>query len=1000
MKPTSKLLSVSLSFLLGVSSYIAYPKIASAQSASATTANLIGIVKDPESATVGGAQIFVKNLATGLERETVSSDQGEFSFIQLAPGEYSLIVVNEGFDKASSTINLTLGNTSIISVTLPVGKTSNVVEVKADVLTQARTEDSVNITRQRIEVLPINRRDFLDFTLTSSRIVRDRLPTQGVTGTSGLSFNGQSARANNITIDGLDNNDLVSGSVRSTFSQEAVQEFQVLPDGTDSEYGRALGGIVNIVTRSGSNDFHAGVFFLNRNDKISARDPFAKNETPFSQYQFGATFSGPIKKDKTFFFTNFERLNIKQSNIVNVRNIVIQALRDIGLTADNGAIPFSIGKISFLGRVDTQLTPSNKLDIRYNFGGGYNGQFEPFGDRIGETNSATERVTDNSVAISNIYVNNKFNLTNETRFLYGHRSQKVTSIDDGPSIDLLDSGVSNVFGRNVFTPQNREERIYQIVNNTILNRGVNQIKFGVDFNYIGGPEGKSEFSFVNSGIAIFQPLDFSDLTGIPGLPVFSTLEAIDPNQRSPQQLAFLKLAAAILPTLSPGFPANFPLDRSSLPFAFAQSFGNLRLSAPATLFATFIQDDIKLKPNLLIKAGLRYDINRLRFAPSNNGNFSPRLALSYRPSNIEKLNVRASYGLFFGTPVIGSAVLANQSQKGALLLPVQIFPSSVVSFAQPSNRFPISDQLPPNFNFIPQFTIAFRYQPNLHTSYSQQVSAGFDYLLSKQTLLSINYNYVRGIRLFATRRINPIVRPVPGSILQSRLTGRVDPSRGDVTEFESAFDSYYHGLTIFLERRFTNRIGLFLTYTFSKTIDNLFDIRTDTADNAADTLKIGEERGLSIQDVRNRFILSGNWKLDYSKNPFLRDFQLSSIITLESGRPYNLLAGEDLNMNGDSGDRPLGIGRNAGITPGFANVDVRLMRTITLKENIQIQAFIEGFNIFNRFNLAKFGTIFPADATGNFNLPAKQGGRFTVPKDRYLSAFSPRQLQFGIKVNF
>ncbi|MBI4854793.1 MAG: TonB-dependent receptor [Acidobacteria bacterium] len=1000
MKPNSKLLSIGLTFLLGISNYTSTPENVLAQSAGATTANLAGTVRDPEAASIGGAQVLIKSLATGLERETVSSDLGEFSFAQLPPGEYTLTIISDGFDKASAVVNLALGNTNIIGVTLRIGNSNNVVEVTADSLTEARTDDNVNVTRQRIDVLPINRRDFLDFTLTSSRVVRDRLPVQGVAATSGLSFNGQSARFNNITIDGLDNNDIASGSVRSTFSQEAVQEFQVLPDGTAAEYGRALGGIVNIVTRGGSNQYHGGTFFLNRSDEISARDPFAKDEPQFAQYQFGATFSGPIKENKLFFFSSFERLTVEQSSIVNVRDAVITALRNIGFPERNGAVPFGVGKTSFLGRVDAQVTPSDRLNVRYNFGGGFNGQFEPFGGRVGETNGAREKVRDNSVAINNTYINTKLNLINETRFLYGNRSQNVTTIDDGPTIDILDSGASNVFGRNVFTPQRREERIYQIVNNVSLTRGINQIKFGIDFNYVGGPDGESEFSFTNFGLAAFQPLDFTALTGIAGLPVFTSLEALDPKQRSPQQIAFLKLAATVLPMLSPGFPNNFPLAESSLPLAFGQSFGNLRATAPAKLFATFVQDDIKLKQNLLVKVGLRYDINRLRFTPNNNGNFSPRIAFSYRPSKIEKLNIRASYGLFFGTPVFGSAVLANQSQKGALVLPIQTFPESIISFAQPSNRFPVSDQLPASVNFIPQFSIAFKYQPDLRNSYSQQISLGFDYLLNNQTLFSANYNFVRGVKLFAARRVNPIVRIVPGSLLQTRLTGRVDPTKGDITEFESAFDSYYHGLTIFLERRFTNKLGLFITYTLSKTIDNLFDVRTDVADAAVNTLRPGDERGLSIQDVRNRFILSGNWKLDYTKNPFLKDFQVSTILTLESGRPYNLLAGEDLNMNGDQGDRPLGLGRNVGITPGFANVDLRLMRTISINEKYQIQAFIEGFNIFNRFNLARFGAIFPADLNGNFNLPAKQDGRFTVPKERFLSAFPPRQFQFGVKVNF
>ncbi len=1003
MDAKKKLLLMGLACLLAIT-WPLTERLTYGQTAGATTANLAGVIRDSDLALISGAQITIKNISTGLVRETASDSQGDFYLSQLLPGDYEIIVSAEGFDTATTTLNLTLGNTNTISINLRVGNVNNVVEVTADTFSEARTDNNVNISRQRIDALPINRRDFLDFTLTSSRVVRDRLPAQGVAATSGLSFNGQTARFNNITIDGLANNDIASGSVRATFSQEAVQEFQILPDGTSAEFGRALGGIVNIVTRGGTNQPHGTLFFLNRSDELSARDAFAASKPPFSQYQFGASVSGPIKKDRVFFFANFERLTLKQNNIVAARDQVVQALRNRGFAAANGAIPFSVGTTSVLARVDAQVTPNDRLNIRYNFGGGYNGQFEPFGGRFGQTNSAIERVTDNSVALNNTYINTRLNLTNETRFLYGNRSQRVAAIDNGPTVEIVDSGTSNIFGRNVFTPQLREERIYQIVNNITLNKGINQIKFGVDYNYIGAPEGESNFSFTNSGIAFFQPLDFSALTGIPGLPSFTPIEALDPSVRSPQQQAFLQLAAAQAPLLFPGFPSNFPLTSSSLPIAFAQSFGNLRQSVPASLFAAFVQNDIKVSSNLLIKAGIRYDINRVRFTPNNNGNISPRLAISYRPNKIERLNLRASYGLYYGNPVFGSAVIAGQSQRGQFQLPVALFPFSIIPFSQPGNRFPISDTIPSNFQFIPQLALSFQYDPNLRNSYSQQVSAGFDYLINNQTLFSANYNYVRGLKLFAARRINPVVRPVPNSVIESRVTGRVDPTRGDVTEFQSAFDSYYHGLTVLFERRFTSNVGIFMSYTLSKTIDNLFDIRTDTADTAVDTLKPGDERGLSIQDVRNRFVLSGSWKLNYTKNPFLRDFQVSSIITLESGRPYNLLAGSDLNMNGDQGDRPLvggvPIGRNQGITPGFTNVDLRLFRSVKIKENYQIQAFIEGFNIFNQFNVARFGNLFQPDANGNFNLPAKDGRRFSLPKERFLSAFSPRQFQFGIKLLF
>src|SRR5262249_16349484 len=185
---------------------------------------------------------------------------------------------------------------------LIVGASSEVVEINAgsSVINEGKTESSTNIDTISIANLPINQRNFLDFALTSPRVVRDRVPAQGASATSGLSFNGQPARFNNITIDGLDNNDLGGGTVRSTFSQDAVQEFQVVSDNYSAEFGRAIGGIINIVTKSGSNDLHGSAFNFVRNEAISARNAFSTINPEFKQYQFGATLSGAIKKDRTF----------------------------------------------------------------------------------------------------------------------------------------------------------------------------------------------------------------------------------------------------------------------------------------------------------------------------------------------------------------------------------------------------------------------------------------------------------------------------------------------------------------------------------------------------------------------------------------------------------------------------------------------------------------------------------------------------------------------------
>src|SRR5581483_10988007 len=238
---------------------------------------------------------------TNFAREVASNEGGGFSILELPPGIYKVTVTAEGFSKETAQFELGLGTTTKINFILRVSSTPNeVIEVTASdafVPGEGKTESATNIDSGRIENLPINQRNFLDFTLTAARIVPDRIPKQGATATSGFSVNSQSSRYNNLTVDGLDNNETLCGGVRTTFSQDAVKEFQVVSDSCSAEAGRALGGVVNIVTKNGINEFHGSIFNYIRNDALSARDVFASFKPNFEQYQYGATVSGPIKKD-------------------------------------------------------------------------------------------------------------------------------------------------------------------------------------------------------------------------------------------------------------------------------------------------------------------------------------------------------------------------------------------------------------------------------------------------------------------------------------------------------------------------------------------------------------------------------------------------------------------------------------------------------------------------------------------------------------------------------
>jgi Carboxypeptidase regulatory-like domain len=965
--------------------------------AGATTSSIIGTVKDEQGATLVGAMVIAKDVKTNFTREVTADEKGIYVLTQIPPGTYKLIVQNGGFNSSAAQVDATVGATLLLDFTLQVGVSSEVIEVTADeVLDQGKTESSTTNNRQRIDNLPINRRNFLDFSLTSPRVTPDRTPQLGAAASSGISFNGLLGRFNNITIDGLDNNDLGPGGVRSTFSQEAVQEFQVVADSYSAEFGRSIGGVINIVTRGGGNDYHGNLFFLNRNDTISSRNAFSAINPEFKQYQFGATLSGPIKKDKAFFFTAFERLSIKQNSIVTIPDNIVASARRQGFFFENGPIPFSVGTTTFLGRADVKLTPNDTLNVRYNFGGTFNGAIEPFGDlitgsQIANTNSGVQTLRDNNIAVNNTYVSAGLNLINETRFLYARRRQDIDPVDtNGPQVNILTPNGSVVFGKGTSLPQPRLLNIYQVVNNVSLVRGRHQVKFGGDYYFFDAPV--LDVPIFESGFAFFSTIPLP----VPGVEPLSGLQSFDPTLRTVGQRQVLTALGSGL-----GLPqlADLPL-----PAAFSQGFSpsvGIGSSTRSFSISSFVQDDIKVTPDFLLKLGIRYDLSRTRFINKTNGNVAPRISFAYRPKFLPNLNIRGGYGIFFASALPGPATLAGSSQAKRLQIIVLPFPNSIVPFSLlPGRQFPNLDTLPTGVMAVPQLGSEFANQPDQRASYTQQVNFGFDYLVGSNTVVSINYGFVRGLKILSQRNINPIVNPIPGDPINSAILGRLDPTRGDVFEFASVYDSYYNALTASVNRRVSKNIGFIASYTFSKTIDNFIDIRNEPQ-QSINFLDPGSDQGLSLQDVRSRFVMSGTWDLNYTRNPSLRDFSVSGIITLESGRAFNLLAGGDV----PAGSRPLvggaPVARNAGLSPGFALVDMRVSRAFIINENVKFQAFIEAFNLFNRVNINDVNPIFLRNsATGQFDLPPKDGNRFKATPDRFRTAFAPRQFQFGFRVNF
>src|SRR4051812_35699540 len=369
---TRRWLPTAYRFVLTCALALAFASTPAFAQADSTSANLSGIVKDPAGAVVPGATVTVRNSATNDVRTATTNDDGFYQLVQLTPGTYEVSVEAVNFKKAVvPSITVTVGQRADLDVALEVGQITDVVTVsgaQTELIETGKTNVSSTIDQVRIDNLPINQRDYINFTLTNSMVTRDSGRPIGPAPTSGLNFGGQRGRSNLVQVDGADNTDNSVNAARSTVSQEAVQEFQVVTNSFAPEFGRTAGGVVNVVTKSGTNEVTGNVFGFIRHKSIQSRNPFAPiidndpdKKAPFTRAQYGATLGFPLDKDNTFGFIAFEQRKRQESGFFT--SDVIQ-----GLTS-SVTIPIpGLGNQTYTrlnaaqaGYVNTLLTTANAL---------------------------------------------------------------------------------------------------------------------------------------------------------------------------------------------------------------------------------------------------------------------------------------------------------------------------------------------------------------------------------------------------------------------------------------------------------------------------------------------------------------------------------------------------------------------------------------------------------------------------------------------------------------
>jgi hypothetical protein len=799
--------SVRVTLLLAIT--VVGTTMAFAQSQS-DAADLRGYVRDQQGALVANATVTARNPARNLSRTTTTNDEGFYQLVNLTPGEYDVTVEAASFKKASlPAVKLTIGQRADLDVALELGSIDAVVTISGattELVETSKTAISTTIDQERIENLPINERNYLSFALTTSTVGRDNGRPIGPAPTTGLNFGGQRGRSNLVQVDGADNTDNSVNASRSTVSQEAVQEFQVVTNSFAPEFGRSAGGVVNVVTKSGTNNIRGNVFGFLRDNDYQARNPFAPvRKPPFRRSQYGFTIGGPFDTDRTFFFFAYERRKRDESgfftsnvargltgsatipvvpgpggtffnpfartfnNITPAQAAYINGLvtaggaavclaraygffassgGSTGLTGSNplttpndgsicpgispilpggGSIgsrfilsgaPVPISTVNATGqfiafrplqnlqtvfpitdrssfssiRIDHAITKDHQFAMRF----GYNPstitgiQVESQNQSLGQNDfsrTGIQTLKDYSF-VTTLTSTLSPKMVNEARFNFGERRATFRS-QNGDAVAFNISGTAFI-GRELFSPVVRTETRYEYTDSLSVITGNHNFKFGGDAAFLEIPRANFELNF--AGLFNFGGLSATTLnTAFAGAPDFTPV----------QQYGL-------------GFPANF-----------IQGFGDPVSRLKNKPFAFFAQDSWKVRPNLTINYGFRYDVELTQLIepvglkdplsgitlsasdilaaqdamnirqgfPRDKNNWAPRLAFAWDINNNAKTVVRAAFGLFYDHPLQAIAFNSDiadavQQQQGilipgsptptALLNAVQVFQGTVV----------------------------------------------------------------------------------------------------------------------------------------------------------------------------------------------------------------------------------------------------------------------------------------------------------------------------------
>ncbi|MBI4873009.1 MAG: TonB-dependent receptor, partial [Acidobacteria bacterium] len=999
---------------------------------------------------VAGAVVRAADGATAALRRAVTNASGYYRLPELAPAAYRISTAAPGLEEAAAgPLPVTVDSHQRLDFRLAVAGTRESIEVRAVLqpVEASSSELGFLLDRQRIESLPLNRRDFLQLALLAPGVsppVEDSQLSQY--GSVALHAGGAREDFNNVRLDGADNNDPYVNRYVLQPSVDSIQEYKVATNGYSAEYGKSAGAQINVVTRGGANDLHAFLYEYLRNRQLDARNFFDERDKPkFVRNQFGFGAGGALVRNRAFFFASADLLRERQS-LSRLGTVPTPAERQGDLSASGKPVldpftraPFAGGiipasRVSRVGRkvldlyplpnrageaanylaqpvmrqaqsqtsarVDTHPTRKDRLMFRYSFG--FLDLAEPYTEDSDAVPGFGDLVRDPA---HNATVHHERvlgpNAVNSLRFGFGRFSRDLmpenhaTDVGEQWGVDWLRVS-SRAFGYPVFNvagwsrvgdttslPILRHTNTYQLQEGLSLIRGSHSLKTGAELRRL-------------------------ELNGTLDLLVRGSL--------------------SFSGALSGSGKSDLLLG---LPSFGLQSVADNPMTMRTNAYNAYLQDDWRIRPNLTLNLGLRYEFNtppvdpadrmstldpqtgrmvrvgtaglsRSGLRPDRN-NLAPRAGFAWAPAR--DFVVRGGYGLYYdsGMFIVNTAQYFNPPQFS-----LRVFFPTAAGLLTLDNPFPLKSAVtpPPSLNLL---------SPDIAGSYLQHWSFNLQKAFGRQGVASLAYAGSKGTHLLRTRDRNQ-PRPAPGEV-QLRRANR---AYGNMLLVESAGGSIYHSLQASFSRPLTRLVSMLASYTLAKSIDDSSAFLGVKADKnfPQDSENLRAERAVSSFDVRHRATLAYILQLP-GRNRWIRGTELRGIAVLQSGQPFTPVLRFDNSNTGNTGgsfgsDRPDlagdprltgpvagrwfdtrafriprqyafgSAGRNIVRGPGFYTFDVSLARSFSLAERRTVSFEAQAFNLLNH---------------ANFNLPelfADEPASF----GRVFSAKSPRQVQFALRFSF